>query len=126
MNPRRRPLPTCFLILALLFSQWALATYACAMPSIGAVAMADADDMAGMDCEGDAPDRSMLCVKHCADDQAANPAQPGPADFGGLAAAVIPTFLQPRLLPDRRFVVASWQTPRQTAPPLLLSARLRI
>jgi hypothetical protein len=125
VKQNHRRLSALLLLFTLLFSQWAVATYACAMPAMS-VAAAASDAMAGMDCEGDAPDRSMLCVKHCADDQAASQTQPAPVDPCAPAPSMILPVVHGRPLPDHRIPRSSSPPPRQTAPPLVLTARLRI
>jgi hypothetical protein len=125
VKSNHRRLSALLLLFTLLFSQWAVATYACAMPAMS-VAAAASDAMAGMDCEGEAPDRSMLCVKHCADDQAASQTQPAPVDPCAPAPSMILPVVHDRPLPDHRIPRSSSPPPRQTAPPLVLTARLRI
>lgn len=124
VKPKHRRLSALLLLFTLLFAQWAVATYACAMPAMSVAAASDA--MAGMDCEGEAPDRSMLCVKHCADDQAASQNPSTLADPGALAPPTHLPALLVRVLPDPRIIRASSLIPRQAAPPLPLSARPRI
>lgn len=113
------------LLAALLFSQWTVATYACAMPTSAAVGM-DADDMAGMDCGSEPETRSLLCVLHCDGDQASGQSSAGAPDLTTWAPLLIvwPVAIEPTLLH-----VAGVEPPdvrRQTSPPpLLLSRRFR-
>lgn len=79
---KRKPsrFATLLLLVSLLLAQWAVATYACAMPSSAAVAMA-ASDMADMDCGEEPEQRSLLCVLHCDGDQASGQSQPAAPDL---------------------------------------------
>lgn len=128
MKQSRRKWCSIVMFLSLLFSQWAVAAYVCTMPASGLPRANEAtDDMAGMRCGGEAPDRSALCIKHCQDDQAASQPQPPSADFQADVAILY-------IVPTGAIVVAhsagrlpSAPLRRQTSPPpLLLSPRLRI
>lgn len=128
MRQIHRKLYSIVVLLSLLFAQLAVATYACTMPASGFPEGAEAtDEMHGMPCEGEVPDRSALCVKHCQDDQAASQTQAlsfaGHADLAVLytvpvgASVILCSTGRPSSAPPRR---------QTSPPPLLLSPRLRI
>jgi len=116
------------LILGLLFSQWAVATYVCAMPASSDLPMSvETADMRSMDCGNKAEDRSMLCVKHCEDAQTNTQTQPSSADLWLIAAPLFLLRVVAHGEADPRFASSPSLSPRQTSPPpLLLSRRFRI
>jgi len=123
-----RKLYSIVVLLSLLFTQLAVAAYACTTPAPGFSKGAEmADEMHGMPCGGEAPDRSALCVKHCQDDQAASQTQSlsigGHADMAVLyivpvgTSVIVSGTARPSSAPPRR---------QTSPPPLLISPRLRI
>ena len=128
MKQSHRKLWSILLFLSLLFTQLAVATYACTLPASGFPKGAEvADEMRGMPCEGEAPERSALCVKHCQDDQAASQSPSASFDCHADMAVlyIVPTGTA--VIGSRARRPSSAPLRRQTSPPtLLLSPRLRI
>ena len=127
MSSRRvhRLTTTLFVVLSLLFSQLALASYVCPQES-DAQAMA-AMAKAGMPCDGMDPQQPALCHQHAAD--------PGKTfEAMKLPAASLPLLLQVLELPGvldadeaRTLPVASTREARPPPDPLFLSTlRLRV
>lgn len=129
MTRSRRTLSAYVVLISLLVSQWALASYVCAMPMPGsghAVAPMASTGPAGH-CDDEVP-RSTLCVKHCGNDQAAD-ASDSPLTTP-LWVSIHPVVLWSQAIATQggAGIRAPGRTdPLQTSPPpLLLSRRLRI
>ena len=124
-RPARRLATTVFVVLSLLFSQLALAAYACPGQADGA-AMA-ARMAAGVPCEGADEELPALCHQHAAD--------PGKVfETVKLPVASLPALVQilemPRTLDiDAARVLPSASTPEARPPPdplFLATLRLRV
>ncbi|MBI1397235.1 MAG: hypothetical protein GC151_14780 [Betaproteobacteria bacterium] len=135
MKRSRRTLSAFVVLVSLLFSQWALASHACALPQGGqhhttaATAHAHAMEVAAdHHCTEDVTQRSTLCMKHCENVQAANATESPAAHLSAVPVTI--ALWAMTLLPVTSAPSDGWTAVtafRQTSPPpLQLSRRLRI
>ena len=114
------------MLIALLYAQWAVASYACTMPTSGWGAVSATESMPGMDCPAEPNDRSLLCILHCDGTQASSPPDPVPSDLAIGVPVIVPwavAALPMAAMPAER---GTSDVPRQTSPPpLLLTRRFR-
>lgn len=130
--PRRRLTTTFWVVLSLLFSQLALASYVCP-PVVAPGALAAMEMSAGQPCEGMAMDAALdpaqpgLCLQHCADAPLSfEPVQP---PMASLPAVVQVLFLSVLADPEDR-TLARLTGPASSRPPpeplFLSTLRLRV
>jgi len=95
---RSRCLTSLIVVMALLFSQFALASYVC--PGLSAEERMSDRMAAGMPCDGDDPAMQVLCHQH-----ATNASQS--FEMAKVAAPSLPAIVQVLVLPSRH----DWATP---------------
>ena len=121
---RSRWVTSLIVVIALLFSQLALASYIC--PGLSAEEQMSETMAAGMPCDGDDPDMPVLCHQHAADASQS-------FEMAKVAAPSLPTvvqtFILPSLLDWARPVVVPFGERSEAKPPpdplFLQTLRLR-
>ena len=125
VQKRVRPLTSWFVVMALLFSQLALASYVC--PALSAEERMNERMAAGMPCDGDDPTLPVLCHQHATDASQS-------FEMAKVAAPTLPIVVQVLVLPAvhdfaRPVLVPFGERPEAWPPPdpvFLQTRRLRV
>jgi len=125
LRQRSRRATSLIVVVALLFSQFALATYVC--PGLSVEARMSERMAAGMPCDGDDPATPVLCHQHATDAAQS-------FEMAKVAAPSLPAVVQVLVLPSMhdwasRLVVLFGQRPEAWPPPdplFLQTLRMRV